>query len=93
MKITATGSGGFAGSVQQHAVDTGASAAGPALEAAVRDSGFFDASAAAETEGAADFMRWAIHIEDQGRSHSLQFADGSPDAARWQPLLSLILAA
>ncbi|MGB9991242.1 protealysin inhibitor emfourin [Massilia sp. SM-13] len=93
MKITVTGSGGFAGIVQQHVVDTGACAAGPALEAAVRDSGFFDAPAASEAEGTADSMRWVIRVDDQDRSRSLQFADGSPDAARWQPLLSLILAA
>lgn len=92
MKITATGSGGFAGIVQQHAVDTGSCAAGPALEAAVRDSGFFEAPPPAPADGA-DFMRWTIRVEDQDRSHSLHFADGSPDAARWQSLLSLILAA
>jgi hypothetical protein len=92
MKITATGSGGFAGTVQRHAVDTGSSAAGPALEAAVRDSGFFDAPAGPEPVGA-DLQRWTIQIEDHGRSHSLLFADGSPDAAHWQPLLALILAA
>ncbi|UGQ47326.1 protealysin inhibitor emfourin [Massilia endophytica] len=93
MKITVKGSGGFAGLVRRHEVDTQACAAGPALEAAVRDSGFFAAPAAEESVGA-DFMRWTIDIADQGRQHSISFPeDGGPAQQRWQPLLDRILSA
>jgi hypothetical protein len=97
MKITASGSGGLAGLSEHYAVDTTASAAGPALEAALRDSDFFAAAAAAQAAPArvgADLMRWTITVDGGGRSQTLSFAeDGKAGSARWHDLLAQIRAA
>jgi hypothetical protein len=97
MKITASGSGGFAGLSEHYTVDTAASAAGPALEAAVDDSGFFAAAAATQAAPAvvgADLMRWTITVDGGDRSQTLSFAeDGKAGSARWRDLLAQIRAA
>lgn len=97
MKITASGGGGFAGLREHHAIDTATDAAGPALEAAVRDSGFFAAAAAGPAPPqptGADLMRWTITVDDGGRAHTLSFADDGKGAnARWRDLLARIRAA
>jgi len=95
MIITATSSGGFAGLAQRHTVDTATSPAGPALAAAVAETGFFDAvPTVAATALGADLLRWTITIEADGRRHSVTFTqDGSPASAAWERLLARILAA
>ena len=95
MKITATSSGGFAGLTQRYTVDTEASPAGPALEAAVADLRFFDAAAAvAPPATGADMLSWTIAIEADGRRHSITFTqDGSAASAPWERLLAAIRAA
>jgi hypothetical protein len=95
MKITATSSGGFAGLTQRHTVDTEASPAGPALEAAVAELRFFDAAPAiAPPAIGADLLSWTITIEADGRRHSVTFTpDGSPASAPWERLVASILAA
>lgn len=95
MKITASNGGGFAGTTRFHEVDTAVNPAGPALEAALADSRFFDAPVEQETEAiGADLSRWTITVDAQGRRHSVSFAeDGGAGAARWRSLLDRILAA
>ncbi|TWI65530.1 hypothetical protein IP91_02940 [Pseudoduganella lurida] len=98
MKITATNGGGFAGITRSHEVDTAASPAGAALEAALAASPFFAAAVDGVDDDAgkigADIPHWNITVEDGGRRHSVRFADdGSPAAARWRGLLDRILAA
>lgn len=92
MKISASGGGGFAGLSEHYEIDTDASAAGKALEAALADSGFFAAQAGHETIGA-DLPRWRITVTADGRQHTVSFAeDGSAAYARWQNLLAQIRA-
>ncbi|HEV7814418.1 MAG TPA: protealysin inhibitor emfourin [Janthinobacterium sp.] len=95
MKITATGSGGFAGLSERYEIDTETSPAGKALEAALADSGFFAAPAQATPQHAgADLVRWTISVEYGGRQHAVSFVeDGSSDYERWQNLLAHIRAA
>jgi hypothetical protein len=91
MKITATGSGGFAGIAQHFEVDTETSPAGPALEAALASSGFFASGDSAEAPLGADLGRWTITADDGRRRHSLSFVEtGAPP---WQNLLDLIRSA
>ncbi len=88
MKITATGSGGFAGLAQHFEVDTQTSPAGPALEAALASCGFFSASGDAGDALGADLGRWTITADDGRQRHSLSFVEtGAPP---WQNLLDLI---
>jgi len=95
MKITVTSAGGFAGLTQRHAVDTEASPAGPALETAVAETGFFAAAPAiARPATGADMLSWTITVDADGRRHSITFTqDGSPASAPWEQLLARILAA
>lgn len=91
MKITASGEGGFAGLSQHFEVDTDASPAGPALEAALASSGFFAAEDSAGDAIGADLGRWTITADDGRRRHSLSFVEtGAPP---WQNLLDLIRSA
>jgi hypothetical protein len=90
MKITATGGGGFAGIVQRFEVDTQASPAGPALEAAVAAAGFFDAPDPPESVGA-DLPRWTIAVLAEGRQRSVSFGEDAPSP--WLNLLNLLRAA
>ena len=91
MKITATGGGGFAGLGQHFEVDTDASPAGPALEAALASSGFFASGDDGEIPLGADLGRWTITADDGRRRHSLSFVEtGAPP---WQNLLDLIRSA
>jgi hypothetical protein len=98
MKITANGSGGFAGISEHYVIDTDASPAGKTLEAALDDSGFFAAAAApqaAPPKVGADLVRWTITVEDGGRTQTIRFADdGAPGQnERWHALLARIRAA
>ena len=98
MKITANGSGGFAGVSEQYVIDTNASPAGKALEAALNDSGFFAAAAAPQADApkvGADLMHWTITVEDGGRTQTIRFADDAAPGQnqRWHALLACIRAA
>jgi hypothetical protein len=91
MKITATGGGGFAGLSQHFEVDTDASPAGPALEAALASSGFFASPENFSPPVGADLGHWTITADDGRRRHSLSFVEtGAPP---WQNLLDLIRSA
>ncbi|WP_028100734.1 protealysin inhibitor emfourin [Pseudoduganella violaceinigra] len=91
MKITATGGGGFAGLSQHFEVDTDASPAGPALEAALASSGFFASNDHSQAVVGADLGHWTITVDDGRRRHSLSFVEtGAPP---WQHLLDLIRSA
>lgn len=91
MKITATGGGGFAGLSQHFEVDTDASPAGPALEAALASSGFFTSGESISPPVGADLGHWTITADDGRRRHSLSFVEtGTPP---WQNLLDLIRSA
>jgi len=90
MIITASGGGGFAGLSQHYEIDTTASPAGAALEAAVASSGFFTAPAAPAPIGA-DLGRWTITVTDGARRRSLDLVESG--APPWQDLLDLIRSA
>lgn len=90
MKITATGGGGYAGLSQHYEVDTQTSPAGPALEAALASSDFFNAPDQPAPVGA-DLGRWTITVSDGARQRSQSFIEsGGPP---WQDLLDLIRSA
>jgi hypothetical protein len=94
MKITASGSGGFAGITESYHIDTSecASEAAQALEQALEEIGFFKAplNVAQENLGA-DMQRWTIEVIDGERRHSVSFIeDGSPQTADWQKLVGRI---
>lgn len=91
MKIEATSSGGFAGLTEQYEIDTQASASGAALEAALTESGFFEAEAETGAIGA-DLPHWRITVTADGRQHTLSLVEDGT-SARWQNLLALIRAA
>jgi uncharacterized 2Fe-2S/4Fe-4S cluster protein (DUF4445 family) len=91
MKITASGGGGFAGLQQHFEVDTNASPAGPALEAALAASGFFASESAQNDAIGADLGHWTITADDGRQRHSISFIEtGTPP---WQDLLDLIRSA
>jgi hypothetical protein len=91
MKITASGGGGFAGLQQHFEVDTNASPAGPALEAALAASGFFASERTQDDAIGADLGRWTITADDGRQRHSISFIEtGTPP---WQDLLDLIRSA
>lgn len=94
MKISASGSGGYAGLSEHYEIDTDASPGGKALEAVLADTGFFAAAADAGREPiGADLQRWRLTVTADGRRHTVSFVeDGSAANARWQNLLTQIRA-
>lgn len=91
MKITASGGGGFAGLQQHFEVNTETSPLGPALEATLASSGFFNAENVDSEAIGADLGRWTITADDGRQRHSLSFVEtGTPP---WQDLLDLIRSA
>jgi hypothetical protein len=92
MRITAQGSGGFAGQAEQFEVDTARVAAGRSIEAMLRDMDFFSRSPAPAV--GADLVTWTITVDDGVHRHSVRFADdGSAASAPWQALLAQLRAA
>jgi hypothetical protein len=87
MKISATGSGGFSGLREHYELDTGALDGGASIEAQLHALDFF--GAAPPPAVGADIGRWDITVADDGRRHTVTFADdGSPASAPWQALVS-----
>ena len=85
MKITARGSGGFAGRDEHYVIDTARIEQGAALEALLQNLDGLIAAAPAPPVGA-DIGRWQLTIDDGGQSRQVEFAeDGS--AGPWQSVL------
>lgn len=95
MKLSASASGGFTGRTEYYEVDTAASPAGPALEAALAGADFFAAPADATPDAiGADLRRWCIAADDGARMHTVCFVeDGSAATAYWQEIVTQIKAA
>ena len=93
MKISASGSGGFAGLSEQYDIDTQAHPAGPGLEAALASSGFFTHAQAAGDQVGADIPCWQITVDAPNARRTITFAeDGSAENERWQSLVAQIRA-
>ena len=93
MKISASGSGGFAGLNEHYEIDTQAHPAGRTLEAALNRSGFFSDSPPARVPVGADIAQWRITVDAPNARRTITFAeDGSAENERWQSLVAQIRA-
>ncbi|NML63373.1 hypothetical protein HHL21_20230 [Massilia sp. RP-1-19] len=93
MKISVTGGGGFAGTLEHYEVETKHLPQGDALEALLQNLDFFHAHEAPPAVGA-DIARWEITVDDGQQCRTVAFAeDGGPACARWKPLLDRLRGA
>lgn len=94
MKISASGSGGFAGLAEHFELDTTRVDNGKAIEELLRNLDFFRSSAPAADHIGADIPRWDITVADAGRARTISFLDdGSAESQPWQALLAQLRSA
>jgi hypothetical protein len=87
MKITAHGSGGFAGLSEHYQVDTATARNGACIEALLASLDYLPQPA--PCPAGADIGRWQITLDNGRQQHTVAFAeDGSAAAEPWQSLLA-----
>jgi hypothetical protein len=87
MKITAKGSGGFAGRTECYELDTSCRPEGKSVESLLHQLDFFGATP--ECGLGADIGRWEITVADGPRSHTVTLTEDNLGAGnQWQDLLA-----
>jgi hypothetical protein len=84
MKITAKGSGGFAGRTECYELDTNCRSDGASVEALLQRLDFFGAAPACAV--GADIPRWEITVDDGPRRHTVTVTEDGTGGG-WMSLL------
>jgi hypothetical protein len=85
MKITAKGSGGFAGRTECYELDTSCRSDGQSVEELLQRLDFF--GAAPPCGVGADIPRWEITVDDGPRRHTVTLTEDGTGGAGWMSLL------
>jgi hypothetical protein len=85
MKITAKGSGGFAGRTECYELDTSCHGAGASVEELLHRLDFFGAEPTSAV--GADIPRWEITVDDGPRRHTVTLTEDGSGGAGWISLL------
>jgi hypothetical protein len=85
MKITAKGSGGFAGRTESYQLDTSCRSDGASVEDLLQRLDFF--GAAPPCAVGADLPRWEITVDDGPRRHTVTLVDDGSGGDGWMALL------
>lgn len=85
MKISAKGSGGFAGRTESYELDTSCRSDGTAVEELLQRLDFF--GAAPPCSVGADIPRWEITVDDGPRRHTVTLTEDGNDGDGWMTLL------